>query len=170
MRSVPYDTLCDFASIAMVALSPYILVVHPLLPARNVKEFIALGRSRQDQINYASGGSGRLAHPASELSNQMAGVKLREFPFKGAGPALMATLWRSKHKKAFTAKDAKDAKGSQSNTKQEQRVDCNWLRVELRNTFSPVSEGFLRVLRPSRFNAVDLRFAPPVPRAPRCRR
>jgi tripartite-type tricarboxylate transporter receptor subunit TctC len=91
-RKLPYDTLRDFAPIAMVASSPYILVVHPSLPARNVKEFIALARSRPDQINYASGGSGSSAHLASELFNQMAGVKLREIPFKGAGPALMATL------------------------------------------------------------------------------
>src|SRR5258706_14362853 len=89
---LPYDTLRDFAPVAMVASSPYILVVHPSLPVRNVKEFIALATSRPDQINYASGGSGSSAHLASELFNQMAGVKLREIPFKGAGPALVATL------------------------------------------------------------------------------
>ncbi len=89
---LPYDTLRDFAPVAMVASSPYILVVHPSLPVRNVKEFIALAKSRPDQINYASGGSGSSAHLASELFNQMAGVKLREIPFKGAGPALVATL------------------------------------------------------------------------------
>jgi tripartite-type tricarboxylate transporter receptor subunit TctC len=89
---IPYDTLRDFAPVAMVASSPYILVIHPSLPARNVKEFIALARPRPDQINYASGGSGSSAHLAAELFNQMAGVKLREIPFKGAGPALIATL------------------------------------------------------------------------------
>jgi tripartite-type tricarboxylate transporter receptor subunit TctC len=89
---LPYDTLRDFAPVAMVASSPYILVIHPSLPVRNMKEFIALAKSRPDQINYASGGSGSSAHLAAELFNQMAGVKLREIPFKGAGPALIATL------------------------------------------------------------------------------
>ena len=89
---LPYDTLRDFAPVAMVASSPYILVIHPSLPVRNVKEFIALAKSRPDQINYGSGGSGSSAHLAAELFNQMAGVKMREIPFKGAGPALIATL------------------------------------------------------------------------------
>ena len=89
---LPYDTLRDFAPIAMVASSPYILVIHPSLPVRNVKELIALAKPRPDQINYASGGSGSSAQLAAELFNQMAGVKLREIPFKGAGPALIAML------------------------------------------------------------------------------
>jgi len=89
---LPYDTLRDFAPVAMVASSPYILVTHPSLPARNVKELIALAKKRPDQILYGSGGSGSSAHLSAELFNQMAGVKLREVPFKGAGPALIGTL------------------------------------------------------------------------------
>ena len=89
---LPYDTLRDFSPVSMVASSPYILVTHPSLPARNVKELIALARKRPDQILYASGGSGSSAHLTAELFNQMAGVKLREVPFKGAGPALIGTL------------------------------------------------------------------------------
>lgn len=89
---LPYDTVRDFAPVALVASSPYVLVVHPSLPARNLKQFIALAKANPGQINYASGGSGSSAHLASELFNQMAGVKLREIPFKGAGPALLATL------------------------------------------------------------------------------
>ena len=89
---LPYDTLRDFAPVSMVATSPYILVVHPSLPVRNVKELIALAKTRPDQITYGSGGSGSSAHLAAELFNQMAGVKLREIPYKGAGPALMAVL------------------------------------------------------------------------------
>ena len=73
----------------MVATSPYILVIHPSLPVRNVKELIALAKTQPDQIVYGSGGSGSSAHLAAELFNQMAGVKLREIPFKGAGPALI---------------------------------------------------------------------------------
>src|SRR5688572_1815746 len=89
---LPYDTLRDFAPVSLVATSPYILVIHPSLPVRNVKELIALAKSRPDQIDYGSGGSGSSAHLAAELFNQMAGVKLREIPYKGAGPALMAVL------------------------------------------------------------------------------
>ena len=89
---LPYDTLRDFAPISLVANSPYILVIHPSLPVRNVKELIALAKARPDQVSYGSGGSGSSAHLAAELFNQMAGVKLREIPYKGAGPALLAVL------------------------------------------------------------------------------
>ncbi|HKA42855.1 MAG TPA: tripartite tricarboxylate transporter substrate binding protein [Burkholderiales bacterium] len=89
---LPYDTLHDFAPVSMVATSPYFLVVHPSLPARNVKELIALAKARPEEITYGSGGSGSSAHLAAELFNQMAGVKLREIPYKGAGPALLAVL------------------------------------------------------------------------------
>ena len=89
---LPYDTLRDFVPVSMVATSPYVLVVHPSLPARNVKELIALAKAKPDQITYASGGSGSSAQLAAELFNQMAGVKLRDIPYKGAGPALQAVL------------------------------------------------------------------------------
>ena len=89
---LPYDTLRDFAPVSLIALSPYILVVHPSLPARNVKEFVALAKRRPDDILYGSGGTGSSAHLTAELFNQMAGVKLREVPFKGAGPALIGTI------------------------------------------------------------------------------
>ena len=89
---LPYDTLRDFAPVAMVASSPYFLVIHPSLPVRNVKELVALARKQPDQILYGSGGSGSSAHLTAELFNQMAGVKLREVPFKGAGPALIGAL------------------------------------------------------------------------------
>ena len=89
---LPYDTLRDFIPISMIASSPYILVVHPSLPVRNVQELIALAKKRPDQVLYGSGGSGSSAHLSAELFNQLAGVKLREIPFKGAGPALIGTL------------------------------------------------------------------------------
>lgn len=89
---LPYDTLNDFAPVSMIASSPYFLVIHPSLPVRNVKELIALAKKQPDQILYGSGGSGSSAHLTAELFNQMAGVKLREVPFKGAGPALIGTL------------------------------------------------------------------------------
>jgi tripartite-type tricarboxylate transporter receptor subunit TctC len=89
---LPYDTLRDFAPISMTATSPYVLVAHGSLPARNIKELIALAKARPGQIDYASGGSGSSAHLAAELFNQMAGIKLREIPYKGAGPGLAAVL------------------------------------------------------------------------------
>ena len=91
-RKLPYDTLRDFAPVSLAATSPYLLVVHPSLPVRSVKELIALAKARPDDITYGSGGSGSSAHLAAELFNQMAGVKLREIPYKGAGPALVAVL------------------------------------------------------------------------------
>lgn len=89
---LPYDTLNDFAPISMVASSPYILVVHPSLPVRSVKELIALAKKKPDEILYGSGGSGSSAHLSAELFNMMADVKLKEIPFKGAGPALIGTV------------------------------------------------------------------------------
>jgi tripartite-type tricarboxylate transporter receptor subunit TctC len=89
---LPYDTLHDFAPVSMVATSPYVLVIHPSLPVRNVKELIALAKKQPGEITYGSGGSGSSAHLAAELFNQMAGIKLREIPYKGAGPALLAVL------------------------------------------------------------------------------
>jgi tripartite-type tricarboxylate transporter receptor subunit TctC len=89
---LPYDTLRDFAPVSLVALSPYVLVTHPSLPVRSVKDLVALAKKRPDQILYGSGGSGSSAHLSAELFNQMAGVKLREVPFKGAGPALIGTI------------------------------------------------------------------------------
>jgi tripartite-type tricarboxylate transporter receptor subunit TctC len=89
---LPYDTLRDFAPVSMVASSPYLLVAHPSLPARSVKALIALAKQQPDQILYASGGNGSSSQLATALFNQMAGVKLREVPFKGAGPALIGAL------------------------------------------------------------------------------
>jgi tripartite-type tricarboxylate transporter receptor subunit TctC len=92
LRKLPYDTLRDFAPVTMVATSPYVLVANPSVPASNVKELIAAAKARPDEITYGSGGSGSSAQLAAELFNQMAGVKLREIPYKGAGPALLATV------------------------------------------------------------------------------
>ena len=89
---LPYDTLRDFAPVSLIALSPYILVTHPSLPVRGVKDLLALAKKQPDQILYGSGGSGSSAHLSAEMFNHMAGVRLREVPFKGAGPALIATI------------------------------------------------------------------------------
>ena len=89
---LPYDTVRDFAPILMTATSPYVLVAHSSLPVRNIRELIALAKAQPGQIDYASGGAGSSAHLAAELFNQIAGIKLREIPYKGAGPGLAAVL------------------------------------------------------------------------------
>src|SRR5690606_16293345 len=66
----PYDAVMDFAAVAPLANTQLVLVVHPSLPARNVKELVALARSRPGQLNYGSGGGGTVTHLAGEFFNQ----------------------------------------------------------------------------------------------------
>jgi tripartite-type tricarboxylate transporter receptor subunit TctC len=88
-RNIPFDTLRDFAPISQVATTPYLLVVHPSLPVRTVRELVALAKARPAQIDYASGGSGGSPHLATELFKSMAGINLTHVPYKGAGLALL---------------------------------------------------------------------------------
>ena len=85
-RKLPFDTLKDLAPISEIASSPSILVVHPSLPARTVRELVALGKARPGQVDYASGGSGGSPHLATELFKKMAGINLTHVPYRGAGP------------------------------------------------------------------------------------
>ncbi len=89
---LPYDTLKDFATIAMVGVTPNVMVVNPGVPAKSVKEFIALAKAKPKGINYGSGGIGSSAHLAVELFVRLAGVQLQHVPYKGAGPALTDTI------------------------------------------------------------------------------
>jgi tripartite-type tricarboxylate transporter receptor subunit TctC len=82
-----YDAVKDLAPVAQVAAAPFILVVHPTLPVKTVKELIALARSRPAQLNYASASTGGMPHLAGELFNTMTGVKMVHIPYKGAAPA-----------------------------------------------------------------------------------
>ena len=91
--SVPYDTLADFAPISLTIVEPLVLVIHPSLPIRSLKELIALAKARPGQLNYASGGVGSSNHLAAEFFKAMAGVNIVSVPYKGTGgavPALMA--------------------------------------------------------------------------------
>lgn len=85
---LPYDTLHDFAPVSMLALVPSVLVVHPSLPARTVKELVALAGARLDGLDYASAGGGSMAHLAGLLFNTMAGVSMVHVPYKGGRLAL----------------------------------------------------------------------------------
>jgi tripartite-type tricarboxylate transporter receptor subunit TctC len=91
-RKLPYDVLRDFQPVARLADAPSILAVHPSLPAKNVKELLALARARPGQINYASAGSGTSTHLAAVLFEHLGRVKLVHVPFKGGGPAIVALL------------------------------------------------------------------------------
>jgi len=90
-RKVPYK-LADFAPVSNVAESPNVLAVHPSVPAKNVKELIALLRSRPGQINYGSGGVGGSTHLAAELFKLLAKVDVTHIPYKGGGPAVTDLL------------------------------------------------------------------------------
>lgn len=82
-----YDAARDLAPVAQVAAAPFILVVHPTLPVKTVKDLIALARSKPGQLNYASASTGGMPHLAGELFNTMTGVKMIHIPYKGAAPA-----------------------------------------------------------------------------------
>jgi tripartite-type tricarboxylate transporter receptor subunit TctC len=89
---MPYDAEKDLAPVALIAAAPFILVVHPALPVKTVKDLVTLAKSRPGQINYASASNGGMPHLAGELFNSMAGVKLVHIPYKGAAPATIDLL------------------------------------------------------------------------------
>lgn len=88
VRNLPYDSVKDFAPIATVQRSDYVLVVHPSMPVNDLKAFIALVRSRPGQVTYASAGNGNMNHLAAELFNMLTGAKTIHIPYKGGGQAL----------------------------------------------------------------------------------
>ena len=89
---LPFDSVRDFTQIAMVAQTPLVMVVHPSLPVRSVKELIAFAKSRPDQISYGSSGNGTILHLTGETLNSMGGVKMVHVPYKGSAPAVAAVL------------------------------------------------------------------------------
>jgi tripartite-type tricarboxylate transporter receptor subunit TctC len=91
-EKLPYDPIKDFASIGSVGSVPFTLAVHPSMPANNVKEFVALARSKPGQLNYASPGTGSIGHLANELLAKQTGIKVTHVAYKGTGPAATAVL------------------------------------------------------------------------------
>jgi tripartite-type tricarboxylate transporter receptor subunit TctC len=89
---LPYDSLKDFTQIAMVAQTPLVLVVHPSLPVRNVKDLIAFAKTRPDEIVYASSGNGTILHLSGETLKTMGGIRMVHVPYKGSAPAVAALL------------------------------------------------------------------------------
>jgi tripartite-type tricarboxylate transporter receptor subunit TctC len=87
-----HDVLRDFAPVSLVAVAPFVLVVHPSLPASSVKELIAYARVRPGELNYASAGSGTNLHVAAELFKYLARLDIVHVPYKGGAPAMAALL------------------------------------------------------------------------------
>ncbi len=89
-KKLPYDTLRDFIGVTPLAVQVGMLVVHPSLPAKNTKEFVALAKSKPGQMVYASSGSGSFVHLAMALLNAQTNTEMVHVPFKGGGPAVVA--------------------------------------------------------------------------------
>jgi tripartite-type tricarboxylate transporter receptor subunit TctC len=87
-KNLAYDTLRDFVPVAQVATFPLVLVVNPALPAKSVKEFVALARSRPGRLSYASAGNATTAHLTMELFKRREGLRIVHIPYRGEAPAL----------------------------------------------------------------------------------
>jgi tripartite-type tricarboxylate transporter receptor subunit TctC len=87
---IPYDTMKDFVGISPIGKQVGILVVHPSLPVKTIREFIDLGRKQPNAITYASSGSGAFVHLAMAMLNSMTNTKMVHVPYKGGGPAAVA--------------------------------------------------------------------------------
>jgi tripartite-type tricarboxylate transporter receptor subunit TctC len=91
-RKLPYDPIRDFTFIGMVGSSPLVLVMHPTVPVRTVKEFIAFAKARPGQLTYSSAGIGSSGHLAGALFDTLTGTKMVHVPYKGNAPALTDLL------------------------------------------------------------------------------
>jgi tripartite-type tricarboxylate transporter receptor subunit TctC len=92
-RALPYDSLKDFAPVALFGSGPYALVVNPQqLPLSSVRELIAAAKARPGKIDYASSGNGSAQHLVSALFSTLAGIELNHVPYKGSGPAMQDLL------------------------------------------------------------------------------
>jgi tripartite-type tricarboxylate transporter receptor subunit TctC len=87
-----YDLARDFAAITQLATTPHVLVVHPSVPVKTVKEFTAFTRARPGELTYSSSGNGSMAHLAGELYSSLTGTKMVHVPYKGGGPSMTALV------------------------------------------------------------------------------
>lgn len=92
IQKVPYDHYKSFAPIGLMVTLQNIIVTHPSLPVKTLKEFIAIAKSKQGQLNYASSGIGSPGHLAASLLESMSGIQMTHIPYKGGGPAMVALL------------------------------------------------------------------------------
>jgi tripartite-type tricarboxylate transporter receptor subunit TctC len=100
-RKLPYDVLKDFTAVSLLAAVPYMLAIHPSLPARSVKEFIALAKARPGELNHASAGSGTGPHLGMEVLMQRTGIKLVHIVYRGGGAAMSDLI--AGHTQAYLA-------------------------------------------------------------------
>ncbi len=92
MRSVPFDTLRDFAPVGLISSGPFLLLSHPTLPVKTLQDLLALARAQPGKLNYASSGNGVPNHLAMELLKSMTGVSITHVPYKGAPQAVTDLL------------------------------------------------------------------------------
>jgi tripartite-type tricarboxylate transporter receptor subunit TctC len=92
LYTLPYDPLKSFAPVSMLVAAPNVVTVNPGLPANNIKELVALAKSKPGELQYASSGVGTFLHLAGELFKITAGVDMLHIPFRGAGPALIDVI------------------------------------------------------------------------------
>ena len=91
-KKVPYDPMRDFVPISLVSIGPFLLLAHPSVPVKSVKDLIALARAEPGKLNYASAGTGSANHLAMELFKGMAGIDIMHIPYKGAPQAVTDLL------------------------------------------------------------------------------
>ena len=91
-EKLPYHLLKDFSPISMLAWTPFILVVHPSVPAASIKELVAYAKSKPGELRYGSGGAGSPPHLSAEIFKSMTGTDILHVPYKGVTPALMDTV------------------------------------------------------------------------------
>ena len=91
-KNLPYDPVRDFAPVSKVVVSPSILVVHPSVPANNVRELVAYARANPGKLAYTSTGAGSSPHLCAELFSSLAGIKMLHVPYKGGAPAMTDLL------------------------------------------------------------------------------
>ena len=91
-RNLPYDPVKDFAPVSLCVTTPLYLVIHPSVPAKSVKDLVAMAKAQPGKLTYASGGSGSSNHLAGELFKWLAKVDLLHVPYKGAGPAMVDVM------------------------------------------------------------------------------
>ena len=92
IAKLPFDTVKDFAPVSLVVSQPNILVVHPSVAAKSVKELVAMAKAKPGGMNFASGGNGSSPHLSGELFNIVAGIRITHVPYKGSGPGVTDLL------------------------------------------------------------------------------
>lgn len=92
LYKLKFDPANDVSALILIDKGPFLVVVHPSMPVKNIKDLIALAKAKPGEINYATSGQGSIVHMATELFLSMAGVKMTHIPYKGTGPALTDTI------------------------------------------------------------------------------